>query len=125
MNNKLIYNTFILLGLFFLLSACKSAGLPKITEPSYSTFNHGTERGYKVKFQLKNDTAKPTAVVINKVKQNISEENKIGNTYQVNIIAQSQKILGFKANIVEKPNGIFFQTNSGEEVFEEVNFKLE
>lgn len=112
---------FAVLSLFCI--ACKSNLLPSITEPTYSMYSFGDERGYKVQFSFPESSATPSAVVINKIKQPITPDSKNGNTYNLNVISQSRRIFGFKPEIVDRENGIFFNTKDGEK-FKPVKFKL-
>lgn len=65
----------------------------------------------------------PKSVVINGIVQNISSENKIANTYQVNVIAQTSLIHDYQVKLEEKENGIYFEKDS-KIFFQPVKFKL-
>lgn len=107
---------------FFSLS-CKTNMLPKVERPTYQSYNIGTEKGYKVEFELSNNNAQPIAVILNNIQQKITPENKNDLKYHVNVIAQSQKIFGFKPTVVKKENGLIFKTDSAE-VYQPVKFEL-
>ena len=65
----------------------------------------------------------PKSVVINGIVQNISSTNKIANTYQVNVIAQTSLIHDYQVKLEEKENGIYFEKDS-KIFFQPVKFKL-
>ena len=65
----------------------------------------------------------PKSVVINGIVQNISSANKIGNTYQINVIAQTTIIHGYQVKLEKKENGIYFEKDS-KIFFQPVKFKL-
>ena len=65
----------------------------------------------------------PKSVVINGIVQDISSTNKIANTYQVNVIAQTTIIHNYKVKLDKKENGIYFEKNSNM-FFQPVKFKL-
>lgn len=114
----------ILISAFALMSThCTSNALPKVQNPTYESYDLSGERGYHVNFEVDNDSIPATSVVINRIRQNISKDNKTGMKYHVNVIAQSRKIYGFKAKVTELENGIFFKTDSAE-VFKPVKFQL-
>lgn len=81
------------------------------------------ERGYKVHFEIEDSNATPKAVIINSVKQKILDFNKNGNSYDVNVISQTEIIANHKVENSEKPNGIVFQIHE-KEVFQPVEFIL-
>lgn len=123
MKIKPFLNLFLMASLLIFCVACKSNLLPNVSQPTYSMYSFGDERGYKVQFSLPENAEKPTAVVINKIKQPITEDTRHGNTYKLNVISQSRRIFGFKPEIVDRENGIFFKTENGE-AFKPVKFKL-
>ncbi|MGZ5211773.1 MAG: hypothetical protein ACXWBY_00095 [Kaistella sp.] len=115
----------ILLGATALISmSCTANLLPKVENPSYQAYDLSGERGYYVNFELSHDSIPATSVVINRIQQNISPENKVGLKYNVNVISQSRKILGFKPKVTDRENGIFFKTDTAE-IFKPVDFKLQ
>lgn len=115
----------ILLGVSALISvSCTANALPKVKNPSYQAYDLAGEKGYHVAFELSHDSISPSAVVINRIQQTVSRENKAGLKYKVNVISQSRKILGFKPKITDRENGIFFKTDTAE-VFKAVDFKLQ
>lgn len=123
MNLKTIKIILFSLILISVSISCKTKHLPKVLNPEYESYSFDSERGYKVKFELNHDSIPASAVVINRIKQNISEDSKSGLKYDVNVIAQSTRIFGFKPQIIESPDGIFFKTDTAD-VFKEVDFKL-
>lgn len=123
MKFKTIVTTLFVFIIFLFTLSCKSKNLPKVSNPEYQSYSFDGERGYKVKFELNHDSIPASAVVINKIKQNISEDSKSGLKYDVNVIAQSTRIFGFKPQIIESPDGIFFKTDTVD-VFKEVDFML-
>ena len=107
-----------------ILTSCRTTNqLPKVKDPSYQAYDLSGERGYHVFFELSHDSIPPIALVINRIQQPISKENKVGLKYNVNVISQSKKILGFKPKITNQENGILFKTDTTE-VFKPVDFKL-
>ena len=68
-------------------------------------------------------TIVPKSVVINGVVQDISSANKIGDAYQVNVIAQTALIHGYQVKLEKKENGIYFEKDS-KMFFQPVKFKL-
>lgn len=115
----------ILLGVSALIFvSCTANALPKVKNPVYESYDISGEKGYRVSFELSNDSVPATSVVINRIQQHISSENKTGLHYKVNVITQSRKILGFKPKITDLENGIFFKTDTAE-IFKPVNFKLQ
>jgi hypothetical protein len=112
----------ILLFGFFFLSSCSSQ-LLGIKNQTYTSYNRNNEKGYVVNFELNNPNITPKSVVINGIVQKISSANKIGTTYQVNIIAQTTLIHGYKVQLEEKENGIYYEKDS-KLFFQEVKFKL-
>ena len=81
------------------------------------------ERGYKVHFEIEDSNATPKAVIINGVKQKILDFNKNGNSYDINVISQTEIIAKHKVETSEKPNGIVFLVKD-KEVFQPVKFIL-
>lgn len=120
-NNYL--SSFAAVVLMLLLASCKTNNLPKVVNPTYESYSSGDEKGYYVDFEVSHDTIPASAVIINNIKQNIGEDSKNGLKYNVNVIAQSRKLFGFKPAVVESPNGVFFKTDTAD-VFKEVDFKL-
>lgn len=123
MKIKLISNAYIAILIMFFLSACASNNLPKVKNATYEAYSRGDERGYTVKFTLPNTSARPTAIVLNSLEQQIRQDAANQNDYTVNVIAQSRRIFGFKPKKTDKENGIYFQTDS-DEIFKPVKFKL-
>ncbi|MCP2037159.1 hypothetical protein [Chryseobacterium sp. HSC-36S06] len=103
--------------------SCTANLLPKVTEPTYQTYDSAGEKGYYVSFGLSHDSIPATSIVINRIQQKISADDKVGLKYKVNVISQSRKILGFKPMITDKENGIFFRSDTAE-IFKPVDFKL-
>ncbi|MFA9192449.1 hypothetical protein AAGV28_13810, partial [Flavobacterium sp. FZUC8N2.13] len=108
-------------GCFFLLSCSKQ--ILDIKNQTYKSYNRNSEKGYIVTFELNNTAIIPKSIVINGIVQNISIENKMGNTYQVNVIAQTSIIHNYQVKLEEKENGIYFEKDS-KEFFQPVKFKL-
>ncbi|MCP2028510.1 hypothetical protein L1276_003680 [Flavobacterium sp. HSC-32F16] len=122
MKNSIPKAVFLLFsfGLFFL--SC-SRQLLEVKNQTYKSYNSNSERGYIVNFKLNDTTAVPKSVVINGIIQDISKVNKIGDTYQVNMIAQTTLIHNYKVKFDQKENGIYFEKNSTV-FFQPVKFKL-
>ncbi|MFB9080612.1 hypothetical protein ACFFLS_20970 [Flavobacterium procerum] len=119
-----IPKTFFLLfyfGLFFLFSCSRQ--LLDIQNQTYKNYNKNNERGYVVSFELNDTAIVPKSVVINGIVQDISKANKIGDTYQVNVIAQTTLIHNYQVKFDKKENGIYFEKNSNI-FFQPVKFKL-
>jgi hypothetical protein len=123
MKNSILKTVFLLLsfGIFFLFSCSRQ--LLDIKNQTYKSYNRNSEKGYIVCFELNNTTIIPKSVLINGIVQNISSANKIGDTYQVNVIAQTAIIHGYQVKLEEKENGIYFEKDS-KIFFQPVKFKL-
>ena len=122
MKNSIPKAVFLLFsfGLFFL--SC-SRQLLDIKNQTYKSYNSNSERGYIVSFKLNDTTVVPKSVVINGIVQDISKANKIGDTYQINMIAQTSIIHNYKVKFDENENGIYFEKNLNI-FFQPVKFKL-
>lgn len=112
----------LLLFGFFFLSSC-SKQLLTIKNQTYTSYNRDNEKGYVVCFELNDPNITPKSVVINGIVQNISSANKMGTTYQVNVIAQTTLIHGYQVKLEKKENGIYFEKDS-KLFFQPVKFKL-
>ncbi|PJJ10377.1 hypothetical protein CLU83_3786 [Flavobacterium sp. 1] len=123
MKNSIPKAVFLLFsfGIFFLFSCSRQ--LLDIKNQTYKSYNRNSERGYVVSFELNNTAFIPKSVVINGIVQNIFKENKIGDTYQVNVIAQTTLIYNYQVKLDKKENGIYFEKNSNI-FFQPVKFKL-
>ena len=123
MKNSTSKNIYILisLGCFFLFSCSKQ--LVDIQNQTYKSYNRNNEKGYIVSFEMNNNVIIPKSIVINGIVQNITMENKMGTTYQVNVIAQTSKIYNYQVKLEEKENGIYFEKDS-KLFFQAVKFKL-
>lgn len=123
MKNSIPKAVFLLFsfGIFFLFSCSRQ--LLDIKNQTYKSYNRNSERGYVVSFKLNNTAVIPKSVVINGIVQNISKANKIGDTYQVNVIAQTTIIHNYQVKLDKKENGIYFEQNSSI-FFQPVKFKL-
>lgn len=122
MKINILTPTILVSATAFILMACTANALPNINNASYQSYDNSGEKGYLVSFELSHDSIQPSAVVINRIQQDISIPNMESRKYNVNVIAQSRKILGFKAKTTDKENGIFFKTDTAN-VFKAVNFK--
>ena len=122
MKNSIPKAVFLLFsfGLFFL--SC-SRQLLDIKNQTYKSYNSNSEKGYIVSFKLNDTAVVPKSVVINGIVQDISKANKIGDTYQINMIAQTTLIHNYKVKFDKKENGIYFEKNSNT-FFQPVKFKL-
>lgn len=123
MKNSIPKAAFLLFyfGIFFLFSCSRQ--LLDIKNQTYKSYNINSERGYIVSFKLNDTAVVPKSVVINGIVQDISKANKIGDTYQVNMIAQTTIIHNYKVKFDTKENGIYFEKNSNI-FFQPVKFKL-
>lgn len=123
MKNSIPKAVFLLFyfGVFFLFSC--SGQLLDIKNQTYKSYNRNNERGYVVSFELNNDAVVPKSVVINGIVQDISKAKKIGDTYTVNVIAQTAIIHNYQVKLDKKENGIYFEKNSNI-FFQPVKFKL-
>lgn len=117
------YNAFFLVIIAFLSISCTCNSLPRVKNPTYKMYNFNGEKGYNVSFELANNSATPTAVVINRIKQPISEDTKVNDSYKLNVIAETRKLFGYKPEMVDNENGIFFKIDTAN-VFKPVKFKL-
>ena len=122
MKNSMFKTVFLLLSFGFILFSCSSQ-LLDIKNQTYKSYNRNSEKGYIVSFELNNTTIVPKSVVINGIVQNISSTNKMGNTYQINVVAQTALIHGYQVKLEEKENGIYFEKDS-KLFFQAVKFKL-
>ena len=122
MKNSMFKTVFSLLSFGFFLFSCSSQ-LLDIKNQTYKSYNRNSEKGYIVCFELNNPTIIPKSIVINGIIQNISSTNKIGNTYQINVIAQTTLIHSYQVKLEEKENGIYFEKDS-KLFFQAVKFKL-
>ena len=123
MKNSMFRTVLLLLsfGCFFLFSC--SSQLLDIKNQTYKSYNRNNEKGYIVSFELNNTAIVPKSVVINGIVQNISSTSKTGNTYQINVIAQTNLIHGYQVKLDKKENGIYFEKDS-KLFFQAVKFKL-
>ncbi|WP_281310287.1 hypothetical protein [Flavobacterium flavigenum] len=123
MRNSIPKTVFLLFffGFFFLFSC--SGHLLDIKNQTYKSYSRNSERGYVVSFELKNAAVVPKSIVINGIVQDISKENKIGDIYHVNVIAQATMIHNYKVKLDKKENGIYFEKNSNV-FFQPVKFQL-
>ncbi len=123
MKNSMFKTVFLLLLFdFFFISSCSSQ-LLGIKNQTYTSYNRNNEKGYIVYFELNNPSIIPKSVVINGIVQNIYEANKMGTTYQINVIAQTTLIHGYQVKLDEKENGIYYEKDS-KLLFQAVKFKL-
>jgi hypothetical protein len=123
MKNSMFKTHFLMLLFgFIFLSSC-SKQLLDINNQTYASYNNNNEKGYVVYFELNNPNITPKSVVINGIVQNISSANKMGAIYQINVIAQTSLIHGYKVKLEGKENGIYFEKDS-KLFFQAVKFKL-
>ena len=123
MKNSMFKTHFLMLLFgFFFLSSCSSQ-LLGIKNKTYKSYNRNNEKGYVVNFKLNNPNITAKSVVINGIVQKISSANKMGTTYQVNVIAQTTLIHGYQVKLEEKENGIYYEKDS-KLFFQAVKFKL-
>ena len=115
------YFLILVFGFFFLFSC--SSQLLGIKNQTYKSYNRNNEKGYVVNFELKNPNITPKSVVINGIVQKISSANKMGTTYQINVIAQTTLIHGYQVKLEKKENGIYYEKDS-KLFFQPVKFKL-
>ncbi|MBF4470745.1 hypothetical protein [Flavobacterium sp. HJJ] len=123
MKNSISKAVFLLFsfGILFLFSCSRQ--LLDIQNQTYKSYNRNSEKGYVVSFELNNTAVIPKSVVINGIVQDISEVNKIGDTYTVNVIAQTAIIHNYQVKLDKKENGIYFEKNSNI-FFQPVKFRL-
>ncbi|WP_281636986.1 hypothetical protein [Flavobacterium marginilacus] len=123
MKNSIPKAVFLLFsfGILFLFSCSRQ--LLEIQNQTYKSYNRNSEKGYVVSFELNNTAVIPKSVVINGIVQDISEVNKIGDTYTVNVIAQTAIIHNYQVKLDKKENGIYFEKNSNI-FFQPVKFRL-
>ncbi len=126
-NRKSFCIIFLSFSIFsFFLFSCKNQelnNLQNIENSTYFIYQISDERGYKVHFEMEESEALPKAVIINGIKQKISNFDKNGNSYDINVISQTEIIANHKIETSEKPNGIIFQIQ-GKEIFQPVEFTL-
>ncbi|WP_417940772.1 hypothetical protein [Flavobacterium sp. RS13.1] len=123
MRNSISKAIFLLFSfaIFFLFSCSRQ--LLDIKNQTYKSYNRNNERGYVVSFKLNDAAVVPKSVVINGIVQDIAKENKVGDTYQINVIAQTTLIHNYQVKLDKKENGIYFEKNSNI-FFQPVKFKL-
>ncbi|MFB9109442.1 hypothetical protein [Flavobacterium gyeonganense] len=123
MRNSIPKAVFLLFSfvIFFLFSCSRQ--LLDIKNQTYKSYNRNNERGYVVSFKLNDAAVVPKSVVINGIVQYIAKENKIGDTYQINVIVQTTIIHNYQVKLDKKENGIYFEKNSNI-FFQPVKFKL-
>ncbi|REG99182.1 hypothetical protein [Flavobacterium aquicola] len=123
MKNSILKALFLLFsfGVFFLFSC--SSQLLDINNQTYKSYNRNSEKGYVVSFKLNDTAVIPKSVVINGIVKDIFEADKNGDTYTVNVIAQTTLIHNYKVKLDNKENGIYFEKNSTI-FFQPVKFKL-
>lgn len=104
-------NIFLIAAAMTLISCTSkpSVHLPNIINPTYSSYMIHDERGYDVSFQISDDSVEPVGIILNHIQQKIYPEQKNGLHYKVNVIAQSRKISGFRAEGSKRPDGIIFK----------------
>ena len=118
-----ITNGALIVFVALISASCKTNTLPRVSSPTYQPYSFGDEKGYNVEFELNKGNAKPTAVVINRIKQNINTDANKQNHYKIKVIVETRRIFGHKVQVVDKLNGIYFKTDSSE-VFKEVDFRI-
>ena len=122
MKNSMFKTVFLILSFGFFLFSCSSQ-LLDIKNQTYKSYNNNSEKGYIVSFEINNTAIVPKSIVINGIVQNISSISKTGNTYQINVIAQTTLIHGYQVKLEKKENGIYFEKDS-KLYFQAVKFKL-
>ncbi|WP_407484348.1 hypothetical protein [Elizabethkingia meningoseptica] len=126
MKNRLIYSLFFLGSLFFIGISCKNnvtGGTKSIKNASYKIYNIDGEKGYNVTFDVSGNGEEPVAVVINRIRKEINPSDKKNNTYHVNVIAETRKIHGYRAQGTPQENGVIYKVNYTES-FKPVTFTL-
>ncbi|MGQ1943455.1 hypothetical protein [Ornithobacterium rhinotracheale] len=107
----------ILGALFFaiLLISCKNTvnsqdiNMPLVINPEYRIYDMHGERGYEVSFTLKQKSPRPVAIVLNKIKQNLSDNDYQGKSYHFNVITHT-KIKDYKIEVYNStPNGLIYK----------------
>lgn len=117
--NKFLYSNIIFASIFSCASI--SQDCVRVKEATYELYQMAEERGYHLRFQVKTKNAIPKYVVMNKIKQDIPN-NATNGMYSVKVIAQTQRIQGYKVEGTNQENGIMFQVGS-KEIYQKVNFK--
>ena len=123
MKIKLTTATIIVLVMSLFTISCISKNSVLVENPSYKIYSRNEERGYIVKFSLKNNHTDPVALVLNHIEQEIPADAASDGNYEVNVIAQSRRILDFKPKKTTKEDGIYFKNGQGN-IFKPINFKL-
>lgn len=123
MKNSILKTVFLSFSLGSIILFSCSRQLSDVKNQTYKSYNRNNEKGFIVCFELNNATIIPKSLVINGVFQNITNANKIGDTYQVNVIAQTTIIHNYQVHLEKKENGIYFEKNS-KVFFQPVKFKL-
>ena len=123
MKNCILKTVFLSFSLGSIILFSCSRQLSDVKNQTYKSYNRNNEKGFIVCFELTNATIIPKSLVINGIFQNITNANKIGDTYQVNVIAQTTLIHNYQVHLEKKENGIYFEKNS-KLFFQPVKFKL-
>lgn len=123
MKINILTRSILFCGIALLVISCTANALPNIKNSNYQAYDNSGEKGYLVTFELSHNSIPPSAVVINRIQQDISPQDHAGLKYNLNVIAQSRRIMGFKAKTTDRENGIFFRTDTAY-IFKPVNFKL-
>lgn len=113
----------LVFALIFVIS-CKNytlRRLPGVVSPEYAMYSIPGERGYTVSFGLEGKK-RPVAVVLNKIRQDLTPEDQNGNQYYLSIIAETRLLQNHTVTGSQQENGIIFLVN-GKEVLKPVNFK--
>lgn len=107
-----------ILGVLFfaiLLISCKNTvnsqdiNMPLVINPEYRIYDTHGERGYEVSFMLKQNSPRPVAIVLNKIKQNLSASDYQGKNYHFNVINHT-KIKDYKVEVYNStPNGLIYK----------------
>ncbi|MRI62597.1 hypothetical protein EDM00_01090 [Ornithobacterium rhinotracheale] len=117
---KNIKFTHFLIALFFSISllSCKNTvksqdlSMPLVINPEYHIYDTHGERGYEVSFELSKKSPRPVAIVLNKIKQDITKDDvKKGKKYKINVINSTQ-IKDYKIKVYNSiPNGLIYKQN--------------
>lgn len=120
MNKFLISN--IILGCITSCAGWNNSQI-KVENPHYQSYQYNNEKGYEVRFQLKDKKAVPEYVVLNNIRQDIPTNNKNAQgIYSVKVIAETREIQNYNVKGDTRENGIGFRIGK-EEVFQPVDFK--
>jgi len=108
------------------VNSCKSnekISLQRVKDAQYQIYTFNEEKGYRVRFKVCGKGIEPSAVVINRVRSDYDISNRKKDIYDIDVIFNTTKIMGFKPQISNHKNGVIYK-NGDIEKFVPINFTL-